>query len=220
MPRVSAPNLMWTGIPVWVVAAAVLATVGLVVIVGFHAKVTRAREGKVLAFVVLFLLPLGAMSLGFSQHMTHAQSTQFCVSCHVMSEHGKSLYVDNANYVPARHFQNNLVARDSACYACHSDYTMFGGVRAKIRGLRHLFIEYLGTIPAPEDIQLYEPYQNANCLHCHLGARQFEEGAVHRSVPGLLERVKAGKQSCLSAGCHSSVHAVADQKNQKFWEPE
>ncbi len=59
--------------------------------------------------------------------MEHATSTKFCLSCHVMEDFGRSLYVDDPSYIPAMHFQNNRVPRDHACYTCHTDYTMFGG---------------------------------------------------------------------------------------------
>ena len=87
------------------IIAAVFVTVTiLVLVVGRHANVTRSREGKILAFVALFLLPVAAMSIGFSDHMTIAQSTRFCTSCHVMESHGRSLYIDDPSFVAARHF--------------------------------------------------------------------------------------------------------------------
>ena len=69
------------------------------------------------------------------------------------------------------------------------------------------------TIP----IRLYEPYNNRECLHCHLGARSFEEGAVHTADPDLLPAVKANKISCLSSGCHDVVHNAEQLNNVKFW---
>jgi nitrate/TMAO reductase-like tetraheme cytochrome c subunit len=192
-------------------------TLALVLMVGFRAHLTRSREGKILAFVALFILPVISVWGGFSEQMDRAQSTGFCLSCHVMSEHGRSLYVDDPSYIPARHFQNNRVPRDRACYTCHTDYSMFGGVNAKIRGLRHVQVEYFGTIPKPEDIKLYHPYNNRECLHCHLGARRFEEASAHHKVPDLLDSVKSGRRSCLSSGCHDIVHDVGSLKEATFW---
>jgi cytochrome c-type protein NapC len=152
---------------------------------------------------------------GFSEQMERAESTQFCLSCHVMTDFGRSLYVDDPSYLPARHFQNNLVPRDRACYTCHTDYAMFGTVRAKLRGLRHIQVQYFGTIPKPEEIKLYSPYNNRECLHCHLGARRFEEGSGHHKTPDLLQNVKSGQQSCLS--CHDIVHDIGSLKDAAFW---
>jgi hypothetical protein len=60
-------------------------------------------------------------------------------------------------------------------------------------------------------------HNNSECLHCHLGARSFEEGAVHTADPDLLPAVKANKLSCLSSGCHEVVHNVGSLNNVKFW---
>ncbi len=119
-------------------------TAALAALVAVHPSVTQARLGKVLAFVALFMLPALSVWAGFSIQMERAQTTEFCLSCHVMSDYGRSLYVDDPSYVPAAHFQNNRVPRDRACYTCHTDYTMFGGVRSKLRGVRHLYVQYLG----------------------------------------------------------------------------
>jgi cytochrome c-type protein NapC len=137
-----------------------------------------------------------------------------------MEDYGKSLHVDDKSYIPAAHYQNNRVPRDQACYTCHSDYTMYGGLTAKIRGLRHVYIQYLGNIPKPEDIKLYTPFNNRECLHCHLGSRSFEEGATHNMEPETLPKVKANELGCTSTGCHEMVHNVSGLKDATFWNPD
>jgi cytochrome c-type protein NapC len=132
-----------------------------------------------------------------------------------MGSHGRSLYVDDPTYLAAAHFQNHRVPADQACYTCHTNYAMFGGFRAKFNGLHHVYVQYFGTPHDP--IRLYEPYNNRECLHCHLGARSFEEGAVHTADPDLLPAVKANKISCLSSGCHDVVHNVGQLSTVKFW---
>ena len=62
-----------------------------------------------------------------------------------MEAYGKSLRIDDPSYIPASHFQNNRIPRNEACYTCHTNYAMFGGVKAKIGGLKHLAIYYFGT---------------------------------------------------------------------------
>ena len=123
----------------------------LALLVGFRAQLTRSREGKMLAFVALLVLPALSVWGGFSEQMERAQSTSFCLSCHVMTDYGRSLYVDDPSYLPAQHFQNNRIPRERACYTCHTTYTLFGGVKAKLKGVRHLWIQYFGTIPKPAD---------------------------------------------------------------------
>ncbi len=61
----------------------------------------------------------------------------------------------------------------TACYTCHTDYAMFGTVHAKLEGLHHVYVYWFGTPMKP--IRLYQPYNNRECLHCHEGARSFED---------------------------------------------
>jgi nitrate/TMAO reductase-like tetraheme cytochrome c subunit len=196
---------------------AAVAAVVLALLVGLRTSITASREGKILAFLALFLIPVVAAWLGYSEHMERATSTQFCLSCHVMGDYGKSLRIDDPSYIPARHFQNNLVPRDHACYTCHTTYTLFGTVNAKLKGVRHVMVQYFGTIPKPEDIKLYEPYQNRECLHCHRGARKFEEASPHNKMPELMSNIKSGQKSCITGGCHEFVHDVGSLKDATFW---
>ena len=189
----------------------------LAVLLAVRAELTRARGGKILAFVVLFIAPVLAVSLGYSEHMERAESTQFCLSCHVMHDFGQSLYVDDPSYIPAKHFQNNLVPRDHACYTCHTDYTMFGTAHAKLRGLRHVYIQYLGKIPAPADIKLYTPFNNRECLHCHAGMRAFEEHPKHSKTPDMMKQIMSNQLSCMTSKCHDTVHDVGTLKDTTFW---
>jgi len=180
-------------------------------------SITATRGGKILAFLGLFLLPLLCAAMGTSQHLERSKETAFCLSCHIMEPYGRSLFVDDPSYLAAAHFQNHRVPADEACYTCHTNYAMFGGVRAKLHGLRHIYVQYLGAPPSPEKIKLYEPFNNRECLHCHAGARSFEEGAVHNADPETLPAVEANKLSCLSSGCHEVVHNVGQLNTLKFW---
>lgn len=195
----------------------VVATIVLALAVAFRAQVTRAQGGKILAFMALFIFPVLAAWAGFSEHMDRAESTRFCLSCHVMSDYGRSLYVNDPSFIPARHFQNNLVPRDHACYTCHTDYTLFGTFHAKLRGLHHVYVEYFGTIPKPDKIKLYTPYNNRECLHCHLGARTFEEEPHHLKPPDMMAKIKSNQMSCMSSNCHDTVHDLDDLKDATFW---
>ena len=154
---------------------------------------------------------------GFDQHVQRAESTRFCLSCHVMADYGRSLHVDDPSYIPAHHFQNREIPRDHACYTCHTDYTMFGPIRSKLRGLRHIYVQYLGKIPAPDEIKLYRHYNNRECLHCHRGARSYEEASEHHKFPNLLEHADKGELSCMKTKCHDVVHDVDTLKDVSFW---
>jgi nitrate/TMAO reductase-like tetraheme cytochrome c subunit len=202
-----------------VAAVAVIITIVFLIAVFAFPALTRTTGGKVYAFFPLFVLPIAAASLGGFEHLERSKQTQFCLSCHTMSEHGKSLYVDDPTYLPASHFQNHRVPPDKACYTCHTDYTMYGDINAKMRGLRHVYVQYLGTIPRPSDIRLYEPYNNRECLYCHQGARTFEEGVSHTLDAETLPAIKSNQMSCMSGGCHEIVHEVGTVSEQKMWTP-
>jgi cytochrome c-type protein NapC len=199
------------------IAVFVTVCAGLAALVALRAEMTRARGGKILAFIGLFLLPALAVSAGFSTQMERAQTTKFCLSCHVMEDHGRSLLVDDRSYLAAAHFQNNRVPRERACYTCHTNYAMFGSIQAKMHGARHVYVQYFGTIPAPAAIRLYDAFNNRECLHCHGGARNFEEKSAHTKTPDTLGNIKAGRLSCVSSGCHDIVHDVGSLADAKLW---
>jgi cytochrome c-type protein NapC len=193
-----------------VFAVSILLVVGIVL----RPELTAARAGKIVAFVALFLLPVVAGGLGLSEHFEKSKQTTFCLSCHVMEPYGRSLHIDDKHYIPAAHFQNHRIPIDEACYTCHTDYVLYGGVRAKLRGLRHVYVQYVGQVPTPENIHLYSAYNNRECLHCHLGARSFEDEPTHSA---MRDDLVSNQMSCLTSGCHDTVHNVKDLANQKFW---
>jgi len=193
----------------------ILVSIALIGYLVIRPSITATKGGKILAFVALLVLPVLAGGMGASEHLEHSKSTRFCLSCHVMEDYGKSLQIDDKSFIPAVHYQNNLVPRDQACYTCHTDYTMYGGLNSKLRGLRHVYVQYLGTVP--QQIRLYRPYNNRECLHCHLGARSFEEGATHTQDPKTLPLVKANQLGCTSSECHNYVHDIGKLKEATFW---
>jgi len=76
-------------------------------------------------------------------------------------------------------------------------------------------VQYVGTVP--QTVRLYKPYSNRECLHCHAGARSFEEGATHTADPETLAQIKSNQISCTSSGCHDVVHNIAGLKDGQFW---
>jgi cytochrome c-type protein NapC len=192
-------------------------TITLIVVVIVYPGITATRGGKILVFVAFFILPVLAATMGSTEHMERSKTTQFCLSCHVMEDYGKSLYIDDPTYLPAAHFQNGRVPRDEACYTCHTDYVLYGTLKAKMRGLRHVYVNYFGKPAQP--IHLYSAYNNRECLHCHQGARSFEEGTLHNADAETMPAIKANRMSCMASGCHENVHDIAHLKEQKVWKP-
>jgi hypothetical protein len=90
---------------------------------------------------------------------------------------------------------------------------MFGDLRAKLGGLRHMWVYYTGSIP--EQIELYRPFENRECLHCHNGARSFEEEESHVDI---RDELASNATSCLD--CHDSIHDVHKLGDFDVWKPE
>lgn len=179
--------------------------------------ITRSAEGKILACIALFVAPALAAYGGVSEHMDRSKSTRYCLSCHVMSDYGRSMRVDDPDFVAATHFQNDLVPRDRACYSCHTDYGWSGNFRAKARLFKHVMETYFGTVP--DTIKISRRYRSRECLRCHLGSRSFEESFTHLDGPVPIADIESGAVSCLKSGCHDIVHQVHELDQMAFWDP-
>lgn len=176
-----------------------------------HPEALATMRGKMTALLVFLVLPLAVSAIGLASHLNQAKSTEFCVSCHVMEPYGASLLYDDTDALPASHFQNRRLPEGQDCYSCHTTYTMFGGVKAKMNGLKHLWVYYSGQ--TPEALELYSPYQNRECLYCHEGARVFEGNEIHADVRAELA---SNEMSCLE--CHEVTHDIANQANYERYE--
>ncbi len=185
----------------------------LIVVLVRHPRFSVRPVGRVLGFMAFLVFPILLSMLGLTSHINNSKSTEFCLSCHTMKPYGESLMYDDPDYLPAAHFQNHRISADRACFTCHTSYTMFGDFKSKLRGLRHVYVYYLGTIP--ERPQLYSPFLNHECLHCHGGARSFEESDMHMDIRDELE---SNNISCLE--CHDMTHDVENQDSHELWEPE
>jgi len=198
-----------------VLHAIALLTVGLALlaaIVLFFAvdEVPLRRGGWVAVVACVGILPLLGTASGTSHAVATSSTTEFCLECHEMQEYGRSLFIDDASVLPATHYQNRLVPRESACYACHKDYAIFGDLKAKLNGLRHVWVHYLGDVP--EQMDLYQPYPNANCLHCHEDARRYLDAGPHQD---RLDALASGEESCLA--CHGKGHAFEQVEEGNLW---
>ena len=204
--------------PIALLLTLLIITIVLIGIVSVAPGITAGRAGKILAFLALFVFPIMVGTFGAAEHMERSKQTSFCLSCHIMEPYGRSLYVDDSTHLPAAHFQNSRVPRDEACYTCHTDYVLYGSIRAKIRGMHHVWVQYV-TGPKPP-LHLYDAYNNRECLHCHEGARSFEQGATHNADPEIMQQIRDNKMSCLSSGCHDTIHNVTQLNNVKYWKPQ
>ena len=198
----------------WVLICLIVLSIVLASIFLFRPSATYDAAWKVMAFIGLCVLPALCIGMGMSTQMQRSEQTRFCISCHQMAPFGQSLYVDDAKYIPAQHFQNHRVPADMACYACHTDYTIFGPLKDKLQGITRIYVQYLSTPPDPASIRVPGGYKNAQCLHCHLGARNFEEKPAHSA---MMDSLKSNQKSCLT--CHNMAHDVANLSHDKLWSP-
>jgi cytochrome c-type protein NapC len=193
---------------VWSLAVALV--VAALAIVGFP-QLARSGAGRVALLVAAVLLPIAASAGGLSAGVAESSRTRFCLKCHEMQPLGRSLFVDDRHDLAAVHYQNRYVDRDTACYSCHTDYALFGDVKAKWNGLHHVQVHYLGKVPA--QFALYQPYSNRNCLRCHEDARRFLDAAPHRPIQAALA---SGQTSCLA--CHRVAHDLGKATTGPFWQ--
>jgi nitrate/TMAO reductase-like tetraheme cytochrome c subunit len=180
----------------------------LLVLLILRPEIFRTLEGKVLGLTALFLVPAVALVGGVKEHVERSATTGYCLSCHVMSDYGKSLRAEAMATLPASHFQNHLVPPERACVSCHANYGLSGDLHAKVRATRYVFETYFGTVP--ETIRMASRYRNRECLRCHLGARSFERSQGHLAPRASMAAIKAGRTSCMKSGCHELVHNVRD----------
>lgn len=167
--------------------------------------------GRIALFAGFAILPVSVGLSGLAVGIGKSSETEFCLSCHEMTDYGRTLFVDNPDALAAVHYQNRTIDRDHTCYRCHTNYALFGHVSAKFNGLKHVYVHYLGTIP--EEIELYEPYPSSICLECHEDGRSYLESAGHE---GELEALASGKKVCLE--CHDVAHDTESVAQKEFWQ--
>jgi hypothetical protein len=81
-------------------------------------------------------------------------------------------------------------------------------------GLTRIYMQYVSTPPNP--ITIPGGFKYGQWLHCHRGARSFEENPVHAAIRDSLI---SNQMSCLTSGCHDTAHDVANLSHVKFWKP-
>jgi mono/diheme cytochrome c family protein len=195
-----------------ILIALIVLTIALAVVFLVRSSITVGATGKILAFVGLCVLPVLCIGTGWSVHQQRSEQTSSCIACHSMESHGKSLYVADPSYIPARHFQNHLVPPDKACYTCHTDYARYGSFEDKLRGLKYIYMQYVST--PPKTIRISGTYSNLQCLHCHAGARGFSDNPAHNAIMGSLT---TNQISCLT--CHDMIHNASEVGHLKMWVP-
>src|ERR1700674_3676190 len=98
--------------------------------------------------VALGLLPVSGVFAAYAYAISESMKVESCGACHNMDPFLKDLRDPKSENLAALHYQNN-VARGTECYACHSDYGLWGDAHAKFYALGHIWNEGMGTYTLP-----------------------------------------------------------------------
>jgi len=108
----------------------------------------------------------------------------------------------NDGSLASTHYARGLVPHDEACFTCHSGYGIWGGVDAKMAGVRHMTHSVTGNYPIP--LAKNGPFDIDSCLGCHAFASNFRAVEAHRD-PDLQQQLVTRELSCTGA-CHPAAH--------------
>jgi len=162
----------------------------------------RAGEtpvSKQLLFAAVAILPLAVVFFGYTYGLEESKSVEACGSCHVMTPYVRDLRDPGSETLAALHFKNRYI-QENHCYTCHTDYGMYGTVKAKWEGLGHVARHTTGKYDLP--LKIARPYSNLRCLSCHGESQKFLNPDAHpkEDMPKLL----SNETSCLE--CHGPAH--------------
>ncbi|MDQ5856730.1 MAG: NapC/NirT family cytochrome c, partial [Acidobacteriota bacterium] len=87
-------------------------------------------------FFAVAVLPLAIVFFGYSYGLEASKSVEACGSCHTMTPYVRDLRDPKSENLAAVHYKNRFI-QENHCYTCHTDYGMFGTVKAKWEGLGH-----------------------------------------------------------------------------------
>jgi cytochrome c nitrite reductase small subunit len=173
-------------------------------LVGYYTLLRRSQPLEpatrlMLMIGFLVLSPL-AYAINFGLAISGAKPVAFCNSCHVMNAYVEDLQNPDSEHLASLHYQSRWIA-EHQCYTCHSDYGLFGGVEAKLAGLRHIWFYYVAGYELP--LKIRGTYDNQRCLFCHGPVKAYQEVPEHEKNAAAI--ASSGK-SCVDGNCHVSPH--------------
>ena len=221
-----ASPLSWIAFGSALIAAAILV----------HYLVWRPKltaQVKVTLIMGLGVLPIMTALIGNMEGLAATEHHAFCGSCHTMDRHLEDANDPDSISLAAIHSRNNKFG-DKSCYVCHKDYGMFGYALTKIGGMGHVYyflteFMWMDMDEALPKIHMARPFKNENCMQCHTTTGFLWNGVVDHA--GLLDDLRAGETSCVSAGCHGYAHPFSKpdeetpseaeaRATEELWKPE
>jgi cytochrome c-type protein NapC len=193
--------LSWIGLACAVVAAGIM-------IYYLVKRPPLDAAGKSMMMLGVGVLPIFVAMVGNLEGFNATETQGFCGSCHTMD-----MWIEDANdpdseSLAAIHSRTTKFG-DKSCYVCHKDYGMYGYAMTKLGGMGHVYEFLSGWMwydreQVLEEIHIKRPFKNENCMQCH-----STTGAIWTNTQdhiGLLDDLRAGTTSCVSAGCHGYAH--------------
>jgi nitrate/TMAO reductase-like tetraheme cytochrome c subunit len=159
----------------------------------------EAPVSKELLFVAVAVLPLAVVFFGYSYGLEASKAVEACGSCHVMTPYVADLRDPKSETLAAVHFKYRYL-QENHCYTCHTDYGMYGTVKAKWEGLGHVVRYTTGKYELP--IKIARPYSNLRCLTCHGESQKFVNPEAHPKED--IAKYLTDETSCLE--CHGPAH--------------
>ena len=186
--------------------AAILLAIAIVV---YALVFLRRRADELRAKQFLFFgfcaLPIPAMLLTGAIGLDQSKAVRFCAECHEMAPFIEDMRNPRSKTLAAMHYKNRYIQRDH-CWPCHTDYGVFGDVKAKSRGFRHLYKHTTRTYSLP--IRKPAPYQFSICLNCHAGSQLFNE-----SHKRFSEKEMNREGGCTRGVCHEFAHPAPTKRD-------
>ena len=202
-----APLIMHVSPLSWIAfGSALIAAAILVHYLIWRPKLTASVKG--ILILGLGVLPILTAMVGNMEGLAATEHQAFCGSCHTMDMHIADANDPDSISLAAIHSRNNKFG-DKSCYVCHKDYGMFGYALTKMGGMGHVYyflteFMWMDMDEALPKIHLARPFKNENCMQCHTTTGFLWNGVVDHA--GLLDDLRTGETSCVSAGCHGYAH--------------
>lgn len=175
-------------------------------------------DGKVKALMMLGVgvLPIMTALIGNVEGLRATEHQAFCGSCHTLDMHIADANDLESTSLASIHSRNPKFG-DKSCYVCHRDHGMFGYTLTKLGGMRdvYMFLSEFAWYDMEEalpKLHIRRPFKNDNCMQCH-----STTGRIWNDVPdhkGLLEDLRTGETSCVSAGCHGYAHPLSKPEEE------
>jgi len=187
------------------IAAALLILYTLI----FRGRRLMEYQTKWLLFISLCALPLPVLFVSTGVGLGQSKDVAFCSHCHVMDSFINDMKDQNSETLAALHYRNRYIQREH-CWVCHSDYGIFGTVKAKVDGLTDVYKYTTRTYQLP--IKMRHPYDFSFCLYCHASSALFQQPRKEPGAhEGVLEAVVKKEATCTD--CHELAHPPREKRS-------